>query len=87
VFLFFRRSRDAGGAWQTQIAPLLALAGLLGAAFLAVSNFSLLAGGSGLLSVLLIAVVPATALFGLAVAMIMRARRPQMYQEVGADMA
>ncbi|MDO5741116.1 MAG: APC family permease [Ornithinimicrobium sp.] len=87
VFRYFRKNPEPGRMWQTQIAPLLALAGLLGATVLAVSNFSMLAGGSGLLSVVLILVIPATALFGLAVAVIMRSKRPDMYHEVGADMA
>jgi amino acid transporter len=86
VLLFFRRAPEPGRGWATVVAPLLALLGLLGATVLALTNFSTLAGGTGMVTVLLLLIVPVVALFGAVVAMVMRSRRPEMYREVGADM-
>lgn len=87
VYRYFRTNPEPGLRWQTQVAPLVAMVCLLGATYLVITNFSMLAGGSGLLSLTLMMIVPLTAAFGLTVAMVMRARRPEMYREVGADMA
>ena len=86
VYRYFRKSPEGGKVWQTQVAPLLALVGLLAATWLAVTNFSVLAGGSGMTSVLLMLIVPVTAAVGLAVAMSMRANDQELYRSVGADM-
>lgn len=86
VFLYFRRSPDPSSAWSTMVAPLLALAALLFAVYLAVANFDAFTGGSKSDSFMLMLFVPFAILFGLAVALVMRRRRPGMYQQVGADM-
>ena len=86
VFMYFKKSGQPESLWQTAIAPLIALAGLLFALLLAISNFSVFTGGSDTQSLLLMLLVPAALAVGLAVALVMKNKRPDMYAEVGADM-
>lgn len=63
VIAFFARRTDvaAGRTLRTRVAPVLAILGLLGSLWLVLSNFTLVTGGSVLVSTLL-ALVPAVAL-------------------------
>jgi amino acid transporter len=63
VLAFFSRNPHLtqGRAWQTRIAPVLACAGLLGSLWLVLSNFTLVTGGSVMVSTLL-ALVPVVGL-------------------------
>lgn len=58
VLVFFLRHRELGGGklWQTRLAPVLAVLGLLGSLWLVLSNFTLVTGGSVTLSTILAAV-------------------------------
>ncbi|MFW6691030.1 APC family permease [Streptomyces sp. MAR4 CNX-425] len=58
VLVFFARHRDLAGGrtWQTRVAPVLAVAGLLTGLWLVVSNFTLITGGGTGVSVALGAV-------------------------------
>ncbi|MEV8547222.1 APC family permease [Streptomyces sp. NPDC051572] len=69
--------------WHRLIAPLLAIAGLGISAWLATTNFKLLISGSGDLSAALLALILATALFGVATALVLRTRRPDIYARIG----
>ncbi|MFT9473031.1 hypothetical protein [Streptomyces sp. Mo3] len=63
VVAFFARNAQlsAGRPWQTRIAPLLAVAGLLTALWLVFSNFTLVTGGGVGVSIVL-GVIPFLAL-------------------------
>ncbi|MGK2867663.1 MAG: amino acid transporter, partial [Mycobacterium sp.] len=58
VLVFFLRHRELGRGrvWQTRIAPVVAVLGLLGSLWLVLSNFTLVTGGSATLSTILAAV-------------------------------
>jgi amino acid transporter len=59
VLVFFTRHRDLtqGRVWQTRIAPVLASVALVGSLWLVLSNFTLVTGGSVMVSTVL-ALVP-----------------------------
>ena len=70
VLVFFLRHRELGGGklWQTRLAPVLAVLGLLGSLWLVLSNFTLVTGGSVTLSTILAAVPFAGLILGGALA-------------------
>jgi amino acid transporter len=74
VIAFFRRTRADTRPWQTLIAPLLGLAGLVTAIYLVVHNFDVLTGATSGAVPLLPWLVPLAALGGLAVWAAMRER-------------
>jgi amino acid transporter len=74
VIVFFRRTRVDTRPWQTVIAPLLGLAGLVTAIYLVVHNFDVLTGATSGAVPLLPWLVPLAALAGFAVWAAMRER-------------
>ncbi|WP_374999528.1 APC family permease [Aeromicrobium sp. CTD01-1L150] len=67
VLVFFARRPELveGRTFSTRVAPALAVAGLVGSAWLVLSNFTLVTGGSVLASTLLALIVPAGFVLGL----------------------
>lgn len=83
VILFFRREKTAHGLWTTTIAPLLGLAGLLGALGLVIANLSLLSGSESLIVKSFPFLIVLVGLLGAALAMQIRKARPQLYASLG----
>lgn len=74
VIVFFRRTRADARPWQTLIAPALSVVLMSVAAWLVVSNFTTLIGGSTSTAVWLVLTVPASLLVGLALSLFTGAR-------------
>ncbi|MCX6471906.1 MAG: APC family permease [Corynebacteriales bacterium] len=79
VLVYFRRNRVPVGAWQSTIAPVLGLAGLVSILVILVSNFTTLIGGSATLANIFIALVVASVLLGVVQARIIARRNPAAY--------
>ncbi|MFE7191695.1 APC family permease [Kitasatospora sp. NPDC057595] len=79
VWAFFRRDRRGMSAFRVVWAPLLAAAGLALLTVLAVFNFSLLTGASGLVNALLLLPLPLVALAGFLVARRIRRTDPERF--------
>jgi amino acid transporter len=76
VFAFFARSKVDQRAWHTRIAPVLGTLGLLGITALVLTNFTTLIGGDSALATVLLVVIAASFVAGVAVALAQRSRRP-----------
>lgn len=84
VFAYFRReSLTDAGAWRTVVAPLAAGLVLAVATVFGVRNFDLISGDDGILSQGVLIVILATGLLGVAVACVLRRRRPEVYRRIG----
>lgn len=66
VIVYFRRTRQERGVWQTLVAPALAVVLLLGLLALVVANFSQLTGGGQETVAIILAIVPIFFFFGIA---------------------
>ncbi|MFC9549943.1 APC family permease [Rhodococcus sp. NPDC056960] len=82
ILVFFRRTKVDTRLWHTKIAPTLAILGMLAIFVVAVSSVELLLGTSGPLTVILVGLVPASALLGIGYALWIRARSPQKYEQM-----
>ena len=84
VIVFFQRHKGLASLWRTLIAPVLAFAGLLVALGLVITNFGFLIGVDWLAVVF--GIVLSLALIGGAIgALVMRARRPKVYDALLQD--
>ncbi|MCZ2811646.1 APC family permease [Modestobacter sp. VKM Ac-2979] len=86
VVVFFHRSRadiDDSTPWHTLIAPLLAMAALGTALYLAFTNFALLTGGDRGTAIALQVVIWAVFLGGILLALFYRSKRPEVYARIG----
>jgi amino acid transporter len=89
VVAFFRRRPDLElGAWSTRIAPLLGGVALTAILVLGVANFNVLITGltdapTDKMTVILPLLLFGSGVVGMAVAALLRARRPAVYQEIG----
>ncbi|MET8977971.1 APC family permease [Streptomyces sp. NPDC004539] len=83
VFFHFRRNPSAEPGWKTTAAPLLSAAGIGVVAYLAVTNYADLLGGSGFLTSFFLFFTFALFLVGMVHARVLRARRPEVYQRIG----
>lgn len=72
VVVFFRRTRLDTRPWQTVVAPLLAAAAIAALAYLVLSNFTLLIGGSIGTATILVLSVPLVVLVGVVLASVRR---------------
>lgn len=92
VIVYFQRNKVLKNPWHTLIAPGLGFVGLVYAGYLIAKNFPLLVGDVdaagnptwGKVSLWLVAVVVIGALVGLIQALIVRATKPRLYEEVRA---
>ena len=80
VVVYFRRSTVRPGVWQSVIAPVLGLVGLLAILVVVVTNFATLIGGSSTLAVILMLVVAATLVVGVVQARMIARRDPAAYR-------
>lgn len=83
IVMFFRKDARGHGVWTTTIAPLLALAGLLGALVLLISNLEMLAGTSNIVVNSFPVLVVLVGLAGVAFALKIRKANPERYASLG----
>jgi len=85
IFVFFRRSDRDKRIWNTVIAPLLGIAGLLPILYFALSSVDVLLGTDGWLAILLVSLVFGSLLGGVVWALILRRAAPQRYSRLLND--
>jgi amino acid transporter len=84
VIAFFRRNPELErSVIRTLIAPAVAAVALLAVVYYATSKFDLLIGNEGVLAWLLPALLPVSALVGIAAALQLRGRSPALYAQMG----
>lgn len=84
VVLFFRRTRADTRLWNTTIAPVLGLLGLLFLLALVIMNFTTLIGGSLSLALAFEAVLVAAFVLGVLLALRWKSSRPGTYEQLGS---
>jgi amino acid transporter len=82
VLVFFRAIDHTANAWQTFIAPMLALVGLMGTGWLATSNIGLLTGSEQTAAILLTFLFGALVL-GTLYAIWLKSSKPNVYRVIG----
>lgn len=87
IIAYFRSLPQGLGAWPRVIAPSLAVAGLALALTVVILNLPLLAGTDNPIVWFLPLIVVAAGLFGLLYALVLRARRPALYEALGQAVA
>ncbi|WP_327252438.1 APC family permease [Streptomyces sp. NBC_01244] len=87
VPVYFRRVRHEEGPWRTLIAPVTAAVLLAVAICLVVSKVALFTMASTTVNTLLVALVPAVFLTGLALAQRLKTRRPEVYARFAEETA
>jgi hypothetical protein len=85
VIGFFRRDRRGLGAWPTLVAPLLGMTGLVVMIWLVLRNFELLTARGTTTNWLLVGLAASVLLAGVAVALRLRARRPEIYAGLASE--
>jgi amino acid transporter len=80
IFVFFRRSNVDKRPWNTFIAPLLGIAGLMPFLWYAVTGMDVLLGGGGWLQISFTAMLFASLAIGIIGAYVIKARSPQRYE-------
>lgn len=86
IFVFFRRSDVDKRPWNTFIAPLLGIAGLLPFLWYAVTGMDVLLGGGGWLQISFTAMLFASLAVGIIGAYIIKARSPQRYEQLNSTL-
>ncbi|MEU1381371.1 APC family permease [Streptomyces albidoflavus] len=85
VLCYFWRARHQEGVWRTVVAPVAALA-LLGAALaLVTANVELFSGAGTGTNIVLVSLVPAVFVLGVALALRLRRTRPEVYARFAAE--
>lgn len=87
VPVYFRRFPHDEGPWRTVVAPVTAAVLLAVAIFLVVSKVGLFTAASTTVNTVLVTLVPAVFLAGLALAERLRTRRPEVYARFAAEPA
>ncbi|MFD7457008.1 MULTISPECIES: APC family permease [unclassified Streptomyces] len=85
VPLYFRRVSHREGALRTVVAPVVAALLLAAAIALVVAHLDQFTGASPTVNTVLVALVPAVFLAGLALAQALRRRRPEVYERFAAE--
>ena len=86
IIVFFRRRDLDRRAWNTVVAPVLSLGGLMMLLYFAFNNFSTLVGATGGVAAVLLACLFGSFLVGLALALVLRRRKPELYERVGPQL-
>jgi len=86
IFVFFRRSTVDKRPWNTFIAPLLGIAGLLPFLWYAVTGMDVLLGGGGWLQFTFTAMLFASLAIGVIGAYVIKARSPRRYEELNSTL-
>ncbi|MFT2214193.1 APC family permease [Rhizobium giardinii] len=83
ILMFFRKEKTSHGVWTTTVAPLIGLAGLLGALALVIANLSLLSGSESLIVKSFPYLIALVGLLGAVFAMQIRKAKPELYASLG----
>ncbi|MCG7596767.1 APC family permease [Mycobacterium sp. PSTR-4-N] len=86
IFVFFRRSNVDKRPWNTFIAPLLGVAGLLPFLWYAITGMDVLLGGGGWLQITFTTMLFASLIIGVIGAYVIRARSPRRYAELNSTL-
>jgi amino acid transporter len=86
VFVFFRRNPVDKRRWNTFIAPLLGIAGLLPFIYFALTSLDLLIGATGVVQWLFLAMLVASFAIGIAAAFSLRAWAPARYSRLASSL-
>ncbi len=86
IITFFRRENLDRRIWNTIVAPVIGLAGLLALLFFAFKNLNTLVGASGAVEVGLLVVLFGSFVLGLAAALRWRSSDPAKYGRLGAQL-
>jgi amino acid transporter len=86
IFVFFRRSDVDKRPWNTFIAPLLGIAGLLPILWYAVTGMDLLLGGGGWLQFTFTVMLFASLAIGVIGAYVIKFRSPQRYEQLNSTL-
>jgi amino acid transporter len=86
IFVFFRRSDVDKRPWNTFIAPLLGIAGLLPFLWYAVTGMDVLLGGGGWLQITFTTLLFASLAIGIIGAYVIKARSPQQYAQLNSTL-
>lgn len=86
IFVFFRRSNVDKRPWNTFIAPLLGVAGLLPFLWYAITGMDVLLGGGGWLQISFTVMLFASLIVGIVGAYIIKARSPQRYAQLNSTL-
>jgi amino acid transporter len=82
IIVYFRRTRADRRLWQTIVAPILGLIGLVAMLIVVVQNFPVLVGGSVLVAALIGGALAAAYIAGMIVALVLKRRRPAAYADL-----
>jgi amino acid transporter len=82
VIVYFRRTGADRRLWQTVVAPLIGLIGLVAMLVVVIMNFPVLVGGSVLVASLIGGALVAAYVAGFVVAIVLRRRRPAAYADL-----
>lgn len=83
VYFVRRRSFAPESVWKTIIAPLVSVVFLGNITYLAVANYPELIGGSAVMTVIFMSFTFALFIGGIAYALILRSKRPEIYARLG----
>jgi len=86
IFVFFRRSNVDKRPWNTFIAPLLGIAGLMPFLWYAVTGMDVLLGGGGWLQFTFTAMLFASLAIGVIGAYVIKARSPHRYEQLNSTL-
>ena len=86
IFVFFRRTNVDKRPWNTFIAPLLGVAGLMPFLWYAVTGMDVLLGGGGWLQITFTVMLFASLAIGIIGAYIIKARSPQRYAQLNSTL-
>jgi amino acid transporter len=86
IFVFFRRSKVDKRPWNTFIAPLLGIAGLMPFLWYAVTGMDVLLGGGGWLQFTFTAMLFASLAIGVIGAYVIKVRSPQRYEQLNSTL-
>ncbi|WP_137157715.1 APC family permease [Rhizobium sp. FKL33] len=83
IVMFFRKTPSRYGVWTTTVAPIVALAGLLGSLGLVIANLSLLSGSESLIVKAFPYAIALVGLAGAGFALRVKSSRPDLYATLG----
>ena len=86
VFVFFRRNTVDKRVWNTFIAPLLGIAGLLPFIYFALTSLDLLIGATGVVQWIFLLMLIASFVIGIATAFSLRAWAPARYARLASSL-
>ena len=86
IFVFFRRSTVDKRPWNTFIAPLLGIAGLLPFLWYAITGMDVLLGAGGWLQVMFTVLLFASLILGIGGAYLIKFRSPQRYEQLNSTL-